>query len=167
VSGERYNSYDRRRSQVVRRGSAKPLCTGSIPVAASRVVSSAEERLLDVQKVGGSNPPPPTKVLPCRLCWQLLTLLYGKRSSLSRSTMVGASASLLSGIPGSCMPLPRSGRIGTCWGMGMPLSGLILTNISELKGCWRGDAAARAENHLRVGLRLGGDPLNTKSHRFS
>jgi hypothetical protein len=62
---------------------------------------------------------------------------------------------------------PRSGRIGTCWEMGMPLSGLILTNISELKGCWRGDAAARAENHLRVGLRLGGDPLNTKSHRFS
>jgi hypothetical protein len=59
--GERYNSYDRRRSQVVRRGSAKPLCTGSIPVAASRVVSSAEERLLDVQKVGGSNPPPPTR----------------------------------------------------------------------------------------------------------
>jgi hypothetical protein len=49
----------------------------------------------------------------------------------------------------------------------MPLSGLILTNISELKGCWRGDAAARAENHLRVGLRLGSDPLNTKSHRFS
>ena len=47
---------------MVRRGSAKPLCTGSIPVAASRVVSSAEERLLDVQKVGGSNPPPPTKI---------------------------------------------------------------------------------------------------------
>ncbi len=59
-----YNlGYDWRRSQEVRRGSAKPLHPGSSPGAASITVgrlAQLAERLLDVQKVGGSSPPPPT-----------------------------------------------------------------------------------------------------------
>ncbi len=51
----------------------------------------------------------------------------------------------------------------------MPLNGLTLTSISELKGCWRDDAAARAEDHSSVGLQLGGDlaPTSTKNRRFN
>lgn len=62
-----YNlGYDWRRSQEVRRGSAKPLYPGSSPGAASITLgrlAQLAERLLDVQKVGGSSPPPPTQSL--------------------------------------------------------------------------------------------------------